>query len=295
MDNHPEEGPTVEERLSSLEAQNAILTKEASQASIATTAMHNIANVLNSLGTSLDSIQNIISKFDIQKFERAIDKLNELKLDSGERETHELLINYFRNLSLYHQDFKIELSKETNFLSKHIEHIKSIVHTQQNYTRKIIFTDEIDINHLLDDAIVLSAWDVTKYGIAVEKHYSTLPKVKIDKHQVLQILTNLIANSKHALIESETNNKVISLTSKQENNHILLYVKDNGVGITQEDLIKIFSHGFTTRSNGHGLGLHSCIQIAKELGGDLKVESLGKNKGALFILTLPLQRASKSY
>jgi signal transduction histidine kinase len=67
-------------------------------------------------------------------------------------------------------------------------------------------------------------------------------------------------------------------------------MSDNGVGIPAANLNKIFNHGFTTRKKGgHGFGLHSGANAAKEMGGTLKVESDGPGHGATFTLELPLQ------
>jgi signal transduction histidine kinase len=67
----------------------------------------------------------------------------------------------------------------------------------------------------------------------------------------------------------------------------ILSVTDNGVGIEAGNLCRVFSHGFTTRKNGHGFGLHSSANAAKELNGSLSVHSDGPGKGAVFTLELP--------
>jgi signal transduction histidine kinase len=59
-------------------------------------------------------------------------------------------------------------------------------------------------------------------------------------------------------------------------------------GFHQENLIRIFSHGFTTRKDGHGFGLHSGALAAREMGGRLSVQSEGPGRGATFTLELPL-------
>jgi signal transduction histidine kinase len=64
-------------------------------------------------------------------------------------------------------------------------------------------------------------------------------------------------------------------------------VIDNGTGIAPENMTRIFAHGFTTRKNGHGFGLHSGALAARELGGSLSVQSDGLGHGAMFILVLP--------
>jgi signal transduction histidine kinase len=64
-------------------------------------------------------------------------------------------------------------------------------------------------------------------------------------------------------------------------------VLDNGVGIPPENLARIFNHGFTTRKDGHGFGLHNGALAAREMGGCLRVESSGLGRGAVFTLELP--------
>jgi signal transduction histidine kinase len=73
------------------------------------------------------------------------------------------------------------------------------------------------------------------------------------------------------------------------NRRVKISVADNGVGIPPAHLTRIFSHGFTTRRNGHGFGLHSGALAAKELNGSLTVHSDGLGKGATFTLKIPRQ------
>ena len=68
-------------------------------------------------------------------------------------------------------------------------------------------------------------------------------------------------------------------------------VIDNGVGIPAENVTRIFGHGFTTRKDGHGFGLHSGALAARQLGGELRCQSEGPGKGAIFTLVLPLPPA----
>ena len=74
---------------------------------------------------------------------------------------------------------------------------------------------------------------------------------------------------------------------KSSPDRVQITVADNGVGIPSENLTKIFNHGFTTKKDGHGFGLHSGANAAKEMGGSLTAKSDGPGKGAEFILELP--------
>jgi two-component system NtrC family sensor kinase len=69
---------------------------------------------------------------------------------------------------------------------------------------------------------------------------------------------------------------------------IALEVQDNGRGIAAEDLTRIFAPGFTTREEGHGFGLHTAANAAREMGASLTVSSDGPGTGARFRLTLPI-------
>ena len=64
-------------------------------------------------------------------------------------------------------------------------------------------------------------------------------------------------------------------------------ISDNGIGISPEHLTRIFAHGFTTKKDGHGFGLHSAVLFAHEMGGVLNVSSDGPGHGATFTLKLP--------
>jgi two-component system NtrC family sensor kinase len=74
--------------------------------------------------------------------------------------------------------------------------------------------------------------------------------------------------------------------SQASANLVKVVVRDNGIGIPPENLTKIFNHGFTTKKDGHGFGLHSGANAAKEMGGNLTGHSDGPGKGAEFTLEL---------
>src|SRR6185295_828149 len=106
--------------------------------------------------------------------------------------------------------------------------------------------------------------------------------------KVLQVLVNLIRNAKYACDESGRPDKQIMLRVARADRRITISISDNGVGIPTENLVRIFNHGFTTRKEGHGFGLHSGALAAQEMGGSLCVQSDGSGRGATFILELPL-------
>jgi signal transduction histidine kinase len=130
---------------------------------------------------------------------------------------------------------------------------------------------------------------LARHDIEVVRDYDcSLPEIVVDRHKVLQILINLVRNAKYACDEVERTDKCMTVRVFQEDNRIKICVADNGIGIPAENLTRIFNHGFTTRKNGHGFGLHSGAIAARELGGALHAHSAGLQQGATFTVELPL-------
>jgi C4-dicarboxylate-specific signal transduction histidine kinase len=115
-----------------------------------------------------------------------------------------------------------------------------------------------------------------------------LPECWADRHKLMQILINLLTNARQALIQSCAEPKTIHVRlEKISEDRIRVAVSDNGVGINPDNRTRIFQHGFTTRTDGHGFGLHSSAIAAREMEGSLTAASDGPGQGAAFTLELP--------
>jgi signal transduction histidine kinase len=101
------------------------------------------------------------------------------------------------------------------------------------------------------------------------------------------VLVNLIRNAKRACQDSSCKDRQMTVRLTKDNDRVKVSVTDNGIGIPAENLTRIFHHGFTTRKDGHGFGLHSGALAAKEMDGSLTVQSEGAGCGATFTLELP--------
>jgi two-component system NtrC family sensor kinase len=123
----------------------------------------------------------------------------------------------------------------------------------------------------------------------VEQFEANTPEVLVDRHKVLQILVNLLRNAKYALDAQALAEKRLEIAIASNGvGKVAITVRDNGIGIAPENLTKIFRHGFTTKKEGHGFGLHSGALAAKQLGGSLTCQSDGLGHGAAFTLELPM-------
>jgi len=178
--------------------------------------------------------------------------------------------------------------KELESLGQRVEHIKTIVATQQSYAGVSGIIESCDVDAALDDAVQLNSSSFDRHRIVVVRDYAAASKVDLDKQKLLQILVNLIKNAKDSLVESTSQRRTLTLTTRVRGDKLTIEVADTGLGVARENLTRIFSHGFTTKKHGHGFGLHSCANAAKEMGGGLSVRSDGPGMGATFTLEMPL-------
>ncbi len=130
---------------------------------------------------------------------------------------------------------------------------------------------------------------LNRHQLDIVRDFEDVPPVSVEKHKVLQILVNLVQNAKHAVAENLIEPKRLVLRiARVGTGRVTVSVSDNGIGISPENLTRIFAHGFTTKKEGHGFGLHSGILAAQQMGGMLRVESKGVGLGATFTLELPI-------
>lgn len=161
---------------------------------------------------------------------------------------------------------------------------------QQTYATMVGVVEPLDPANLMEDAFRMNADSYLRHQVQIERQYQFVPAILGEKGKILQILVNLIRNAQFACDESGRPDKrvVFGIEPSPTPDRVRLIVRDNGVGIPAENLTRIFGHGFTTRANGHGFGLHSSANAAREMKGSLAVHSDGRGQGATFTLELPV-------
>lgn len=267
----------------------------AGMAEVATDVLHDVGNTLNSINVSCSLALDRVKQLNLTNLGKVAELLEhhvgqlEFFLTQDPQGKH--IPVYLKAITQRCQEHQSFLLQELEQLRRHIDHVNLIVAMQQNYAKVAGLEEVIDLAHLLDDACQINAAALDRHKVIVKREIEPAPQVLVDKHKVLQILVNLIRNAKYALSESAAAERILTLRIKRhEPDQVLIQVADNGVGIAAENLTRIFSHGFTTRQNGHGFGLHSGALAARELGGSLSVYSAGLNQGATFTLALPLKQ-----
>jgi len=178
-------------------------------------------------------------------------------------------------------------TQELDQLCVNIEHIKQIVAMQQTYAKVSGVKEIINVIELVEASLHINEGTLNRHRVEIIHEFEPVPPINVEKHKILQILVNLIRNAKHACQDSGRQDRRVTVRVVNREDWIRICVIDNGVGIPPENMTRIFNHGFTTRKDGHGFGLHSGALAAKELGGSLTAQSDGPGQGAMFTLALP--------
>jgi PAS domain S-box-containing protein len=266
-------------------------SRMAGMAEIASSVLHNVGNVLNSVNISTDIMTNSIKKSKVSSLGRVVVLLQEHAHDLGEFLTQDPsgqhVPTILARLSEHLMAEEGKISSELDSLRRNVEHIKEIVAMQQNYARAGGVKETIDLTTLVEDSLRLNEGAFRRHGVEVVRELAKIPPMNVEKHKILQILVNLVRNAKYACDESGHANGRLTMRMTNGDGTVKISVIDNGIGIPPENLTRIFNHGFTTRKSGHGFGLHSSALAAKEMGGSLSVCSGGLGQGATFTLELP--------
>ncbi len=268
--------------------------RKVGMAEVATGVLHNVGNVLNSVSVTAESIQKRIRNSKVSYLGDAVNLLEEHSNELGSfmmnQERGKKLPVFLANLSKELIDEQERCLEALEALTKHVQHVADIIQLQQSYSNTKGLIEPTSIAELIEDAIQINAEALSRNNVEVRREIANLPAILLDRHKVLQILTNLISNGIYALSKSDKDEKKLTINVKNlDNDNIQIEVCDNGIGISEENMTRIFEHGFTTKKKGHGFGLHSTALSVNELNGSIKAHSDGIGQGAVFTIKLPFK------
>jgi signal transduction histidine kinase len=273
--------------------------RNAGMAEIATNVLHNVGNVLNSVNVSAELIAGKVRDSESAGLARAVALLDAHAADLGDYLTKDprgkLLPAYLKQLAQALVEERDSVTAELAALTKSVKHIKEIVATQQSYAGAASVVEPVQILELIEDALRIDTGALLGHAVTVQREFEPVPALLLDKHRVLLILVNLIGNARYAMQRAaHTEHRLTLRVRAVDASSLQVTVIDNGEGIAPENLTRIFGHGFTTKKDGHGFGLHSCALAAREMGGSLHAASDGDGRGAAFTLVLPLHASSET-
>jgi signal transduction histidine kinase len=171
-----------------------------------------------------------------------------------------------------------------------VERIDTLVMNMLSYSRRYELEPMLtDLGSLAREAVAMLRSQAEAKGIAVDYIYDGSAVINLDGREMLRVITNLLMN---AIDACEKDRGEIVLDIHPDDEGLTLSIKDNGAGIPEDVLPRIFDAFYTTKgSRGTGLGLACCDKIVAQHGGRIDVEST-PGEGSTFLVYLPYERKS---
>ncbi|KLN56043.1 sensor histidine kinase [Variovorax paradoxus] len=293
------ENEQVNRVLRKTQADLVAAARSAGMAEIATNVLHNVGNVLNSVNVSAGLILSRVRASKVEGLARAVQLMNGHAEDLGTFLASDakgrMLPGYLMQLTPLLVAEQRAVVDELVALGKSVDHIKEIIAAQQAHAGASSLVESIRVHELVEDALRMNAGGLARHQVVMESDLARIPELPLDRGRVLQVLMNLVRNARQAMEAAADDSAKLMLNAEIVGDEMLrIRVADTGVGIAPENLTRVFVHGFTTKKDGHGFGLHSAAIAAREMGGTLAVHSDGLGTGATFTLELPIRKAAET-
>ncbi len=284
----------TERKMAELNRKLIETSRRAGMAEIATNVLHHVGNALSRINVSSGLLQEKLASLGIRDFRRATELLEQHlhELDrfctEDERGRHmaPFLIALSRQMVQRERDVRDELKR----LREAVQRVNEILTLQQDLAGNSCLKEEVVLQDVLKDVVAEHQKRAEKLGVEVDCHFEPVPPVMADRMKVRRIVGELIHNALDSLAESPSREKRLTVRLyRNDRGLVCIDVEDNGVGIEEQNLARVFGQGYTTKKDAKGLGLHDAALQAKEQGGELVAHSDGPGLGARFTLKLAFQ------
>ena len=189
------------------------VSRQAGMAEVATSVLHNVGNVLNSVNVSSSLIADKCARPRPATWPKPSPCCASTRTTWAHFLTHDpkgrQLPAYLNSLAEHLAGEQAEIAQGTQIATANIDHIKEIIAMQQSYARVLGVVESLPVVDLVEDALRLNAGAMDRHRVKVIREFSEVPPILVDKHKVLQILVNLIRNAKYAWTIAGTRDKRI--------------------------------------------------------------------------------------
>jgi signal transduction histidine kinase len=184
--------------------------------------------------------------------------------------------------------------KMLKILNRNVDYIRNLVNktiklAKLNSSNNKLCLEKTNLYDIINNSIDLNKLFFDRSNFKVYNNISKNIFIKSDKLRMEELFTNLFSNS----IKYSDKNGIIILNAKVKDDHVIVSVKDNGLGLTKDQISHIFDEFYRADESRHdidssGLGMSICKRIVECHGGRIWIESSGINKGSVVYFTLPL-------
>ena len=193
-------------------------------------------------------------------------------------------------LNMAQDDLPTDLKEIVSESLDAFDQVNFLIEDILDFTRKSSEkVHQVNLDYIISRCLKIISVNARMNGVAIEKEIeATLPNLSFNKNKLMQIILNLLNN---AIEASQESSKIIIRAYKkncEKNNFVILEVQDYGTGIKPEDKEKILTDFYTTKNQGHGIGLSVCKKLAEELHAELFFDSVF-GKGTTFSMKFKIE------
>ncbi len=264
----------------------------AGMAEIASEVLHNVGNTVNSANCSIEMLEDQFEKSKLSGLAKATTLLQEQAPRAAEFFSQDprgpKLISYLLTVNDALQQERTDNQAEVTRLRGTIRHIRDAIAAQQTFAGRSDFRQDVELADLIETVMGINQELVRSSETQVTIDLPPLPELQLNKSKMTQVLVNLVRNAIQAMQEVPSDRRHLRIAAScVEDNGIEIEIADTGSGFNEELKSKLFTHGFTTKLEGNGFGLHYCANAIRESGGNVSAHSCGPGQGASFCIRLP--------
>ncbi len=287
---------SLDEMLHKIQADRSEFVRSARIAGMSDVSMgvvHSAGNILNSVNVSTKLLAKELSEIGISDLRAMIAELKEHQDDLATYVTEDpngkFLLPFLSATTEALDDLRTRCLVELESVEHGVGHVIDLIRSQEKYAIGAAVVEATNIEDVIDQALniaTLAGEDASE--IHIERSYSQIHEVHIDRHKLTSILINIISNAVEALKHLEIKEKRLELALyPMTDDRFVIEIMDTGVGIAPEHLDLIFTASFSTKENSSGQGLHTTANLCKELGIAIGTVSEGEGFGSVFKLRVP--------
>ncbi|UEM04693.1 hypothetical protein JL101_004405 [Skermanella rosea] len=252
---------------------------------------HNVRNALTPISIKLWHIGRALDMAHLDRMEAAVGRVEAATAD---RQDCALAVTYLKACMEHLRTSHSTIETDIGVIGDQATQIEQIFYDHERFSRAKRQVETIDISRVVDEASKLLQ-NGEKIRIAVAPEVAKLPAVRGHHVVLTQVFGNLIVNAEESILASGHGTGTISidgeLVRRDGVDMVELHVSDDGQGIPEDKLDRIFERGYSTRRvHSGGIGLHWCANSLAGMGGGIWAVSDGVGRGARMVVRLPARK-----
>ena len=267
------------------------VSRAAGRSELARALLHNVGNVLNSVNVSVNMLGDAVRNSPTDGLARTTGLLeshrDDLATFFSEGNPGLQLPAYLERLASVSEERDRDLNRELRDLSSNLTHVAEIIRSQENQATSTEIMTTVPARTLLSRMRTAVGASLNRHDVKLDIRVEANPLCRVETATVMQILVNLAMNAKDAMRDISGRERRLVVGARINRDDMVEFsFRDTGEGIEPDLIDQIFQQGFTTKTSGHGIGLHYSAIAAQEFGGQLLAHSAGPGLGATFTLTV---------